>query len=99
MPNGPAVGVVNVTWRSHPATGPGSLASEMSRWQARYGAIFARQGRNEVYGVMLNLSWGKNCDKFITLTVRVIKSTFRNYLSDEKKLVDGREKSWCNISI
>jgi len=30
-----------VTWRSYPATGPGTLAEKLSRWQDRYGVLFA----------------------------------------------------------
>jgi len=40
-PNGPAIKGGCVTWRSHPATGPGTLARELSRWQDRYGVLFA----------------------------------------------------------
>jgi hypothetical protein len=39
--NGPAIKVGCVTWRSHPATGPGTLAGKLSRWQDRHGAVFA----------------------------------------------------------
>ena len=39
--NGPAIKVGCVTWRSHPATGPGTLAGKLSRWQDRYGVLFA----------------------------------------------------------
>jgi len=39
--NGPAIKGGCVTWRSHPATGPGTLAGELSRWQVRYGVFFA----------------------------------------------------------
>ena len=31
----------HVTWRSHPATNPGTLAGKLSRWQDRYGVLFA----------------------------------------------------------
>ena len=40
-PNGPAIKGGCVTWRSHPAAGPGTLAGKLSRWQARYGVLFA----------------------------------------------------------
>jgi hypothetical protein len=40
-PNGPAIKGGCVTWRSHPATGPGALAGKLSRWQDRYGVLFA----------------------------------------------------------
>ena len=33
-----------VTQRSHPATDPGTLAEELSRWQDGYGAVFANPG-------------------------------------------------------
>jgi len=39
--NGPAIRGGCVTWRSHPATGPGTLAGKLSRWQDRYGVLFA----------------------------------------------------------
>jgi len=39
--NGPAIKGGCVTWRSHPATGPGTLAGTLSRWQDRYGVLFA----------------------------------------------------------
>jgi hypothetical protein len=39
--NGPAIKGGCVTWRSHPATGPGTLAEKLSRWQDRYGVLFA----------------------------------------------------------
>jgi hypothetical protein len=39
--NGPAIKGGCVTWRSHPATGPGTLAGELSRWQDGYGVLFA----------------------------------------------------------
>jgi hypothetical protein len=39
--NGPAIKGGCVTWRSHPATGPGTLAGKLSRWQDRYGVLFA----------------------------------------------------------
>ena len=39
--NGPAIKGGCVTWRSHPATNPGTLAGKLSRWQARYGVLFA----------------------------------------------------------
>jgi len=38
---GPAIKGGCVTWRSHPATGPGTLAGKLSRWQDRYGVLFA----------------------------------------------------------
>ena len=41
QPNGPAIKGGCVTWRSHPATGPGTLAGKLSRWQDRYGVLFA----------------------------------------------------------
>jgi hypothetical protein len=37
-------GHVSVTLRSQPATGPGTLDEKLSRWQGRYGAIFASPG-------------------------------------------------------
>jgi len=40
-PNGPAIWGGCVTWRSNPATGPGTLAGKLSRWQDRYGVLFA----------------------------------------------------------
>ena len=40
-PNGPAIKGGCVTWRSHPATNPGTLAAKLSRWQDRYGVLFA----------------------------------------------------------
>ena len=39
--NGPAIKGGCVTWRSHPASGPVTLAGKLSRWQARYGVLFA----------------------------------------------------------
>jgi len=42
--NGQRVWAVSVTWRSHPATKLGTLAEKLSRWQGRYGAIFASPG-------------------------------------------------------
>jgi len=39
--NGPAIKGGCVTWRSHPGTGPGTLAGNFSRWQDRYGVLFA----------------------------------------------------------
>jgi hypothetical protein len=42
--NGPAVAGVSVTRRSHPATGPGSLAEIESRWQDGYGMCFCNPG-------------------------------------------------------
>jgi len=39
--NGPAIWGGCVTWRNHPATGLGTLAGKLSRWQDRYGALFA----------------------------------------------------------
>jgi hypothetical protein len=39
--NGPAIKVGCGTWRSHPATDPGTLAEIKSRWQDRYGGLFA----------------------------------------------------------
>jgi hypothetical protein len=39
--NGPAIKGGCVTWRSHPAIGPGTLAGKLSRWQDRYGVLFA----------------------------------------------------------
>jgi len=42
-PNGPAIKGGCVTWRSHPVTGPGTLAGKLSRWQDRYGVLFAVQ--------------------------------------------------------
>jgi hypothetical protein len=39
--DGPAIKGGCVTWRSHPATGPGTLARKLYRWQARYGVLFA----------------------------------------------------------
>jgi hypothetical protein len=41
--NGPAIKGGCVTWRSHPATGLGTLAGKLSRWQERYGVLFAVQ--------------------------------------------------------
>jgi len=41
MPNGPAIKGGCITWRSHTATGPGTLAGKLSRWQDRYGVLFA----------------------------------------------------------
>ena len=43
-PNGPAIKGGCVTWRSHPATGPGTLAIKLSRWQDRYGTCFCNPG-------------------------------------------------------
>jgi hypothetical protein len=43
-PNGPAIKGGCVTWRSHPATYPGTLAEIKSRWQDRYGVLFANPG-------------------------------------------------------
>jgi len=40
-PNGPAIKGGCVTWRSHPGTGLGTLAGNFSRWQDRYGVLFA----------------------------------------------------------
>ena len=42
--NGPAIWGGCVTWRSHPATYPGALVEKLSRWQDRYGAVFANPG-------------------------------------------------------
>ena len=42
--NGPAIKGGCVTWRSHPATCSGTLATFESRWQDRYGACFCRPG-------------------------------------------------------
>jgi len=39
--NGPAIKGGCVTWRSHLATGSGTLAGKLSRWQDRYGVLFA----------------------------------------------------------
>jgi len=39
--NGPAIKGGCVTWRSHPVPGPGTLADKFSRWQDRYGVLFA----------------------------------------------------------
>jgi hypothetical protein len=39
--NGPAIKGGCGTWRSHPATYPGTLAEIVSRWQDRYGVLFA----------------------------------------------------------
>ena len=39
--NGPAINGGCVTWRSHPPTCPGALAEKLSRWQDRYGVLFA----------------------------------------------------------
>jgi len=39
--NGPAIKGGCVTWRSQPAAGPGTLAGNFSRWQDRYGVLFA----------------------------------------------------------
>jgi len=41
VPNGSAIKGGCVTWRSHPATGPGTLGRKLSRWQDRYGVLFA----------------------------------------------------------
>jgi len=41
--DGPAIKGGCVTWRSHPATGTGALAGKLSRWQDRYGVLFAVQ--------------------------------------------------------
>ena len=43
-PNGPAIKGGCVTWRSNPATNPGTLAGKLSRWQDRYGVLFAYPG-------------------------------------------------------
>jgi hypothetical protein len=43
-PNGPAIKGGCVTWRSHPATYPDTLAGIESRWQDRYGVLFADPG-------------------------------------------------------
>ena len=43
-PNGPAIKGGCVTWRRHPATCPGTLATFESRWQDRYGACFCHPG-------------------------------------------------------
>jgi hypothetical protein len=45
-PNGPAIKGGCVTWRSYPATSPGTLVGKLSRWQARYGARFCSPGTN-----------------------------------------------------
>jgi hypothetical protein len=42
--SGPAIKGGCVTWRSHPATYPGTLAEIKSRWQDRYGVLFANPG-------------------------------------------------------
>jgi len=39
--DGPAIKGGCVTWRSHPATDPGTLAGKLSRWRDGYGAVFA----------------------------------------------------------
>ena len=39
--NGPAIKGGCGTWQSHPATNPCTLAGKLSRWQARYGVLFA----------------------------------------------------------
>jgi hypothetical protein len=39
--NGPAIKGGCVIWRSHPTTCPGALAEKLSRWQDRYGVLFA----------------------------------------------------------
>jgi hypothetical protein len=39
--NGPAIKGGCATWRSHPATGRSTLARKLSRWQDRYGVLFA----------------------------------------------------------
>ena len=39
--NGTAIKGGCVTWRSHPASSPGTLAEQLSRWQDRYGVLFA----------------------------------------------------------
>jgi len=39
--NGPAIKGGCVTWRSHPGSGPGTLGRKLSRWQDRYGVLFA----------------------------------------------------------
>jgi len=44
--NGPAIKGGCVTWRSHPAAGPGTLARKLSRWQDRYGVLFAVMVQN-----------------------------------------------------
>jgi hypothetical protein len=43
--NGPAIWGGCVIWRSHPVPGPGALAEKLSRWQDRYGVLFAFQVR------------------------------------------------------
>jgi len=40
-PNGTAIWGGCVNWRSHPVPGPGALAEKLSRWQDRYGVLFA----------------------------------------------------------
>jgi len=44
MPDGPAIKGGCGTWRSHPVTYPGTLAVDLSRWQARYGVLSAIPG-------------------------------------------------------
>jgi hypothetical protein len=60
--NGPAIMGGYVTWRSHPAKCPGALAEKLSRWQDRYGVLFAVQVENliELYecrGARLISGW------------------------------------------
>jgi hypothetical protein len=38
---GPVIKGGCVTWRSHPAIDPGTLVEKLSRWQDRYGVLFA----------------------------------------------------------
>ena len=47
--NGTAVEGESVTRRSHPAASPGSLAMKLSRWQDRYGAVFAPSRAADFY--------------------------------------------------
>ena len=46
--NGPAIKGGCVTWRSHPATDPGTLARKLSWWQDRYGTCFCSPGTDLV---------------------------------------------------
>ena len=44
MHNGQAIKGGCITWRSHPATDPGTLAGKLYRWQDRVWRAFCRHG-------------------------------------------------------
>jgi hypothetical protein len=68
--NGPAVEVVNVTRRKH-RHNPGSLARKLSRCKEGMAQFLQIPAKDKVVSVTR-----KNCDKFITPTVRVSLSFY-----------------------